>query len=231
MLNKKEIESLFTFCKKHFVYYYDVQVELVDHRANAVEAELLADPKTTFEKALQKVHQSFGIMGFAPLVAEKEKMAERQGRRLFWKLFKGHFRWPKILLLRIIVSVAFTFFSSYPDLFGIFNVPVVIGCFLADLNGFRKIRKEISSLGKKFLVVEYSQNASLFLILFYVFAFPKILDKVLLPTHGYSSILISSMVTGILIVTAMVDLQILSSLKKRLLKAYPEVFAKAYLGQ
>ena len=48
MLNKKEIESLFTFCKKHFVYYYDVQVDLVDHLANAVEAELLVDPKNYF---------------------------------------------------------------------------------------------------------------------------------------------------------------------------------------
>lgn len=78
MLTKEQIESLFTFCEKHFVKYYEVQLELVDHLANAIELKMADDPNLSFEEALEEVHQSFGVMGFAPLVAEKQKIAEKQ---------------------------------------------------------------------------------------------------------------------------------------------------------
>ncbi|MEO7120213.1 MAG: hypothetical protein ABIY62_03915, partial [Ginsengibacter sp.] len=94
MLTSEQIEYLFTFCRKHSVYYYDVQVELVDHLANAVEEEMTNDPKISFEKALDKVHRSFGYSGFAPLVAEKQKYAAKQSRKLFWKSFRRQFGWP-----------------------------------------------------------------------------------------------------------------------------------------
>lgn len=55
MLTNEQIQSLFTFCEKHFVKYYDVQVELVDHLANAVELEMQTNPKYSFERALEKV--------------------------------------------------------------------------------------------------------------------------------------------------------------------------------
>jgi hypothetical protein len=228
MLNEKQIESLFTFCKKHFVYYYDVQVELVDHLANAVEAEMLADPKNTFDKALEKVHKSFGIMGFAPLVTEKVKLAEKQGRNLFWKLFKEHLRWPKILLLFLIFSIAFTLFTIEPNLFGIFYISVMIACCLLEMYGNIKTRKEISSNGKRFLIAEFSHNSTAFSILFYFFVFPNIFDK----DFGYRSystvhILLLSIIIGVSVITAIVNIQILSTLKNKLKQDYPEVFAAA----
>ncbi len=86
MLNDKQISYLFTFCQRHFVQYYDVQVELVDHLANAVEEEIENDPKLSFEKTVNKVHRSFGVMGFAPLVAEKQKLAKKQSKKLFFEI-------------------------------------------------------------------------------------------------------------------------------------------------
>lgn len=111
MLTSEQIESLFTFCRKHYVYYYDVQVELVDHLANAIESEMESDPRISFEKALEKVHKSFGIMGFATVVAEKEKMVLKQGRKLFWSTIKEQFTWPKVLLFFSLSSILFSIFS------------------------------------------------------------------------------------------------------------------------
>jgi len=38
-LNVYQIEKLYDFTKKHYVDYYDLQTELVDHLANAIETE------------------------------------------------------------------------------------------------------------------------------------------------------------------------------------------------
>ena len=37
-LNESHIESLYQFTRDHFVEYYDLQTELVDHLANSIEA-------------------------------------------------------------------------------------------------------------------------------------------------------------------------------------------------
>ncbi|HSN08274.1 MAG TPA: hypothetical protein VLS85_04505 [Hanamia sp.] len=228
MLSTKQIDQLFEFCKKHFVPYYDVQVELVDHLANAIEEQMSSNPNLSFQKALENVHQSFGVSGFAPLVAEKRKMAEKQGRSLFWELFKKHFGWPKILLFLLIVSFAFTLFSLNPFLFQIFYISVVIGCLMLVAYGSVKKRKKILSTGKRFLVAEFSHGSSFFLFLFYIIMFPNIFDKDFPPTlHGNFSILFSSIVIGILVITAIVDLQVLASLNDKLKKEYPQVFVKA----
>ncbi|MDR6968723.1 hypothetical protein J2X31_002749 [Flavobacterium arsenatis] len=51
-LNEQQIEQLYTFTRQHFVEWYDLQSELVDHLANAIEAEWHKNPKLTFEEAL-----------------------------------------------------------------------------------------------------------------------------------------------------------------------------------
>ncbi|HUZ57957.1 MAG TPA: hypothetical protein VMU83_04180 [Hanamia sp.] len=88
MLTKEQVDCLFIYCEKHFVKYYEVQIELVDHLANAIETKMDANHKLSFEKALDEVHESFGVRGFAPLVSEKQIAAEKQSGKLFWKLFK-----------------------------------------------------------------------------------------------------------------------------------------------
>jgi hypothetical protein len=50
LLNTWQIDYLFAFCKKHYVHHYDVQVELVDHLANAVEDEMKKDGNLFFTR-------------------------------------------------------------------------------------------------------------------------------------------------------------------------------------
>ena len=73
-LSKEQIEHLFTFTQKKFVNWYDLQVELVDHLANKIEAEMEADKALSFERALGNVYAGFGIFGFAQIVKEREKV-------------------------------------------------------------------------------------------------------------------------------------------------------------
>ena len=63
-LSTEQIEQLFNFTKKHYVEHYDVQVELVDHLANAIEDQWKENPNILFEDALQTEFNKFGIFGF-----------------------------------------------------------------------------------------------------------------------------------------------------------------------
>lgn len=224
MLSEQQIQSLFTFCEKHFVKYYDVQVELVDHLANAVELEMQKDPKISFEKALEKVHQSFGVMGFAPLVAAKQRQAEKQGRSLFWKLFKGQFKWPKILLFFLITVILFTIFSNnLISIRGTFVTIVLAGCYF-DLFQTLHIRRVISKSGKKFLLIGISQIVNLAWLPVYLL--PRIFEQDFLSNqHSAFGIFLLSIFLSLFIVLIVSLSQTIYSIKNTLHNNYPEVFS------
>jgi hypothetical protein len=64
-LTEAQIESLHMFCEFHGVKYYDVQVELVDHLASAIENRWENEPNIGFEQALNDVYSAFGVGGFS----------------------------------------------------------------------------------------------------------------------------------------------------------------------
>jgi len=63
-LTEKQTEELYIFTRQHFVEYYDVQTELVDHLANDIEQISEENPNLSFEEARDKSFKKFGIFGF-----------------------------------------------------------------------------------------------------------------------------------------------------------------------
>jgi len=102
-LTKTQIQQLYTFTQKHYVDWYDVQTELVDHLANGIEEHLEQNPNTTFESALNSEFKKFGIMGFNDVIEEKTKALNKHYRVLVWKHFKDFFRLPKIILTLFLI--------------------------------------------------------------------------------------------------------------------------------
>lgn len=105
MITEAQYESLFAFCRKHYVQYYDVQVELVDHLSEAIQEKIKANPTLSFEEALDNVYAGFGIKGFADIVATRMEMVSKKGRQQKWKLFFSYFTVPKIALTLCIYAV------------------------------------------------------------------------------------------------------------------------------
>ncbi|MDQ6761070.1 MAG: hypothetical protein M3015_00410 [Bacteroidota bacterium] len=229
MFTKDQIEYLFAFCRKHSVHYYDVQVELVDHLANAVEHEMQNDSKITFEKAVEKVHRSFGFSGFAPLVAEKMKLTKKQNKRLFWSLFKSQFEWPKILAFFILT---FTFASILShEVINIKHFIFLIFCAGAITLSFACLRFHYfaKKTEKKFLLIDFSHVTWLLFL-------PLNLVNIIGFSHAISviskvpvTILIPcvSVFMSLYIIVFAAAMQTLSALKKTLYKTYPEVFKLA----
>jgi hypothetical protein len=125
MLTAGQIQQLFAFCASKQVQYYDVQVELVDHLANAIELRMQEDPGLSFEKALELTYQDFGIFGFSKIVSAKELSVMERQRHFFYTTVKGHFKWPKLvllLLLMLTMNTAVTLFG----LAGIYTIMVSV---------------------------------------------------------------------------------------------------------
>lgn len=229
MLTTDQIKSLFQFCEKHFVKYYDVQVELVDHLANAIELEIAKDPKISFERALEKVHDSFGIMGFAPLVAAKEKMAEKQSRKLFLRLFMDQFKWPKILTFLFLTGMMFTLFSAGAFLIDWTITVVIIVSLFSHFYIMYDLHKITKFSGKKFLIVNVSWMSTFLLSPAYYLNVRHLfkMDSFLIFSSTNFSVAGISCFLSLYIITAIAIWQTLSSIKSSLYKDYPEVFLTA----
>jgi len=97
-LSDIQIDHLYEFTKNHYVEWYDVQTELVDHLANGIENQWKIEPDFSFENALIKEFKKFGVFGFSDLIKEKTKALNKCYRKHVWIYFKEFFRLPKIII-------------------------------------------------------------------------------------------------------------------------------------
>ncbi|WP_396217510.1 hypothetical protein [Flavobacterium sp.] len=106
-LTSEQIERLYQFTRQHFVEYYDLQTELVDHLANAIEAQWQENPKLTFEEILQKEFKKFGVFGFMDVVEKRQAVLNRKYNGIIWNHFKAFFTIPKIILTTTLVGLIY----------------------------------------------------------------------------------------------------------------------------
>lgn len=107
-LSSQQIEQLYGFTRQHFVEWYDLQSELVDHLANAIEQEWEQNPNRTFDEILNKEFQKFGVFGFMDVVEERQKFLNRKYSRLIWSYYREFFGLPKIILTIALIYVVHT---------------------------------------------------------------------------------------------------------------------------
>jgi hypothetical protein len=94
-LNTQQIQDLFHFTKRHYVEYYDVQVEIVDHLASAIEVKFESNPNQVFEQVLDDVYQSFGPMGLSRFIDSMQEKVYNKRVKNFYKVFWSYFKLPQ----------------------------------------------------------------------------------------------------------------------------------------
>ncbi|MGB7842051.1 MAG: hypothetical protein WBL21_04630 [Salinimicrobium sp.] len=107
-LDENQVEKLYKFTSRHYVKYYDVQTELVDHLASGIEEQWREDPEITFENALQKEFRKFGVYGFSDVLGKRQWAMEKRYFKIIWR--------ESILLLKdskILGPVVLLFILSY----------------------------------------------------------------------------------------------------------------------
>jgi hypothetical protein len=165
-LSEQQIEELFRFCKKKYVHYYDLQVELVDHLATRIEEEMAADDRLGFADALQKVYAGFGLFGFAHVVQEKQAALQKQSNRAWWRAVKAFFTWPKLVFTAALFMVLYTAGSFLsPDLRWLIVCAVLLVGFVREVVLMRRMRK---SEKKAMLLTQYTPAGNFVSFIVYV---------------------------------------------------------------
>lgn len=226
MLSSEQIAYLFTFCEKHLVYFYEVQVELVDHLANAIELEMEHNPSLTFEDALEKVYSGFGIMGFAPVVREKANQMQRAARKAYWYLFRKEFGWPQVLRFLCAVAAVYSI-SVWSQNAGLIAVAaIVLGGTISGIRDVLRLSRLQKRSGKKFMALQtnYHSSISWLPLYFYSNAFVQsIAEGGLYSVHP----MVLGVLAGFSITGFVASSRLSTTLKDRLKTDHPEVFELA----
>ena len=113
-LTDNEIEKIFAFTKKHYVDYYDLQLELVDHLSNGIEAQWQEEATLSFNDALQKEFKKFGIFGFTDLVAERRSKMGKRYNKLILTILKTYITFPKVIVSVMLFLATYLVLRSLP---------------------------------------------------------------------------------------------------------------------
>lgn len=149
MLSDEQILELYAYCNRKGIHYYDIQVEIVDHMANAIEAKMLTNPNMEFKQALEEVHISFGSFGLREIVREKTNVMGKHYRKMRMQLFISYFKPPKLMLTLLLVIAMISFeklltieFLPYVFLGGLIATFVVFVRFAWLRRALRKQQKQ-----------------------------------------------------------------------------------------
>ncbi len=102
-LTTLQIQELHKLVERNAIKYYDVEVEIVDHYASAIEEIWAKDPSVSFYRAQMMVYKEF--WDFQDLEKEKMKKISIQAYKDLWTSIKSMFGWPKILELLLIFAI------------------------------------------------------------------------------------------------------------------------------
>jgi hypothetical protein len=142
-LTEIHIQELYTFTRKHFVYHYDVQTELVDHLANDIEEIWVTQQHLSFQEARDKSFKKFGIFGFMDVIEAKQKQMNKRYWKIILRFAKEWFSIPKIV---VTVSIFFTFFMllqiQYSEYILLATVLILIILEMRIVYKVRKLHKE-----------------------------------------------------------------------------------------
>lgn len=153
-LTDSQIQDIYSFTKRHYVEWYDVQAELVDHLANGIENQLTVNRSISFEQALNNEFKKFGVYGFSDLVEQKTNSLNKQYRKQVFKYLLAFFKLPKIVATLFSMWAFYLLFSELDNkLFAI--VPFIILIFIIHIwymiKGKRRIKRKYKTTGKKWL--------------------------------------------------------------------------------
>lgn len=160
-LNEEQIGQLYDFTRQHFVEWYDLQTELVDHLANAIEQQWQEVPNRSFDEALQIEFKKFGVFGFMDVVEKRQSALNKKYRKIVWNHFKDFFRLPQIITTLSAVGLLFLVLkmSLYSEIIFLgISVTLLVVYFVEIIRNLKKAKNRSEATGKKWLFNEIIQS-------------------------------------------------------------------------
>ncbi len=226
-LTTPQIEDLFKFTRKHFVYHYDVQSELVDHLANDIEEIWKERPQLSFEDARDTSFKKFGIFGFMDVIEAKQKQMNKRYRSILWRFFREWFTLPKVMTtLAVFLSLFMVLKIQYSEYFLLGALFLIVTVDLIKQTKARKIQKKKTQKQEKvFLLEAMIGNTRQGVTFFGVLELFNCLNMVKVPFSSLSDhwlLLISFSATALLILFYITAFLIPQKAEELLAETYPE---------
>lgn len=102
-LTTAQIQELHKLVQRNAIKYYDVELEIVDHYASAIEAIWEQEPELSFYEAQMRVYKDF--WDFRGLEQEKIRQVTKQANKEIWYALKSMFIWPKLVEFLLLFSI------------------------------------------------------------------------------------------------------------------------------
>lgn len=223
-LTSEQIERLYQFTRQHYVEWYDLQTELVDHLANAIEQQWQENPNLDFEEALQKEFKKFGVFGFMDVVEKRQAALNKKYNKIIWKHFKNFFSIPKIIITLSSIGSLFLILKNfkYAELIAtslIFGV--IITFWIGLLIQKRKSKKQTKESAKKWLFKEIIFGYSTFAGLSYL-PLQLIINIDFENVGILKALVISSITVFLYLIEYIILFEIPSKAEEYLKETYPE---------
>ena len=224
-LSAEQIEKLYQFTRQHYVDYYDLQTELVDHLANAIEEQWQENPKISFEEALQKEFKKFGVFGFMNVVEQRQAAMNKKYNKIVWQHFKTFFTLPKIIgtgtLFLILIQLMLNFQFAHIIIITLFLVSALV-FWIGIIKIARKNKKQTRISGKKWLFKDIIYGYGSFGGLSYIPINIALQMSDKLQVHLIASCIISAIVISVILFNYIVLIIIPSKAEEYLQQTYPE---------
>lgn len=219
-ISPEEYEQLFAFIKKHYVEYYDLQCELADHLANAIEEQWQNNPSLSFEDALNIEFKKFGIFGFMGVVESRQAALSKSYNKLLWVYLREFFKLPKIVLTLLFGFAIFKILEYSKLAFLTLLLCLTIFSIAKFIALQRQYRKKVKATGKRWMLEDIIKKGGTPLALY--------LCTVFLPSDypqepTFLAMLYASVAFTVCFLYQYIAFFVIpSKAKQHLLKTYPE---------
>ncbi len=229
-LTHHQIQELYKFTRKHYVEYYDLQTELVDHLANGIEAQWRETPDMLFKEAMVGEFQKFGIGGFEKVVRKRQRAMEWRYLKIVVRFYRTYFKLPQILLTTALVLILPLILFTLPLAY---RYDIILGLFMAIavavlIISFKKRKDndlECVKNGKKWMlkdqIYSYGQYAGVFNL------FPIVLNTQFFRSNipvdaNYVILIFATMIVCLLLLSYVTIFVIPKKAEELLAETYPE---------
>lgn len=227
-LNPTQIDRLYTFTRQHYVEYYDLQTELVDHLAHAIEAEWVQNPQFSFEEVLNNEFKKFGVFGFMDVVEKRQIALSKKYKLLVWKHFKEFFTVPKIIVTASLILCLFLILRTayWNYFFPVAMLSLLLVILPVAFFANKKIKKHQQTTGKVWLfektIVNFGSTPALLLLPMHFF---NLLNSMIVNFNSpsiYFLLAMSFLTVSIYLVVYIITIVIPKKAEEYLKQTYPE---------
>ncbi|WP_430410869.1 hypothetical protein [Kordia sp.] len=156
-LTATHIAELYKFTREHYVEYYDLQTELVDHLANGIEKRWEHNPQLSFDDALNLEFKEFGIFGFNDIIEKYSESMSKRYIKFIFRFMREYIKLPKIIgtlcaILALFCMIRYSAVSTW--IAGILFIMVCFSFFFQVYNNDSSYKKRRIETGKRWKLEE-----------------------------------------------------------------------------